>query len=436
MNRIFRFNQNFLIRTPFLITFITLSIISLLILQHTNNFNNPVFGFMLSKVEKQFIWLILGFAIFIILQFLRLRFLNEKIYTMYFVTIILLLLPFLGDTIKGAQNWFMGFQPSEFGKIIIVIALAKFLSDNKKNINNIYFVFISGLIILIPTIIFIIQKDIGTALVYFSIFIPMLYWVGLKSRYCFLIFSPIAVGYINMTFNVYGDPKNPSIYNDSIIPVLVLISWLIINFIFLFKNSRKISNMFILIISLLFINIFFAILSDYSWDYMEKYPKSRAGYIKPRIENFIIPTLNPYSGGYQVAQSKVAVGSGGFFGLGLGEGTQVKFQFIPESDTDFIISSIAEALGFLFIFIIILVYLNLFYWLLDYAHKARNEFLSLLIIGYSSMFFFHCIITLGMAVGIAPVTGLPAPFLSYGGTFTLSCFIMLAICNNISNNNI
>ena len=436
MNRIFRFNQKFLIRIPFLITFIVLPVISLLILQYTNNFNNPIFGFMLSKVEKQFVWLILGFIIFMILQFLRLRFLNEKIYSMYLITIILLLLPFLGDAIKGAQNWFMGFQPSEFGKIIIVIALAKFLSDNKKNINNIYFVFIASIIILIPTIIFVIQKDIGTALVYFSIFIPMLYWIGLKPSYCFLIFSPIAIGYVNMTFNVYRDPENPAIYNDSIIPILVLISWLIINFIFLFKNSKKSSNIFILTISILFINIFFAIFSNYSWEYMEKNPKGKIVYIKSRIENFIIPTLNPYSGGYQVAQSKVAVGSGGFFGLGLGEGTQVKFQFVPESDTDFIISSIAEALGFLFIFIIILVYLNLFYWLLDYAHKARNDFLSLLIIGYSSMFFFHCIITLGMAVGIAPVTGLPAPFLSYGGTFTLSCFVMLAICNNISNNNI
>ncbi len=436
MNRIFRFDQKFSIRIPFLITFIVLSIFSLLVLQYTNNFNNPLFGFMISKVQKQFMWLILGFIIFLILQFLRLRFLNEKIYSMYILTIILLLLPFFADAIKGAQNWILGFQPSEFGKIIIVIALSKFLSDNKKNINSIYFVFISGLIIIIPTLIFVAQNDLGMALVYFSIFIPMLYWVGLKSSYCFLIFSPIAVGYVNMTFNVYGDPENPAIYHDSFIPIFILMIWLIINFIFLIRNSKKSSNIFILTVFILFINIFFTIFSHYSWQYMKENPTGTIGHAKARIENFIIPTLNPRSGGYHVAQSKVAVGSGGFFGLGLGEGTQVKFQYLPEADTDFIVSSIAEALGFLFIFIIILVYLNLFYWLLDYAHKARNDFLSLLIIGYSSMLFFHCIITLGMAVGMAPVTGLPAPFLSYGGTFTLSCFIMLGICNNISNNNI
>ena len=432
MNKIFRFSQRLYIRIPILISFIILPIISLLVLQYAANFESSIFGVMLSRVEKQFIWLILGFFIFLILQFLRVRFLNEKIYLMYMLTILLLILPFFADAVKGAKNWIFGFQPSELGKIIIVIALAKFLSDNKKNINTISSILISAIIILIPTLIFIGQKDIGTALVYFSILIPMLYWIGLKPIYCFLIFTPIAAGYINMTFNVYGDNIG---YSNSSIPILILFAWLIINFIFLIRSNKKGVNILILLASIFFINIFFTIISDYSWEYMND-SRNRLSYIKARIENFIIPTLNPQDGGYQVAQSKVAVGSGGFFGLGLGEGTQVKLQFLPEADTDFIISSIGEALGFLFIFIIILVYLNLFYWLLDYAHKTRNNFFSLLIIGYSSILFFHIIITLGMAVAVAPVTGLPAPFLSYGGTFTLSCFIMLGICNNISNNNI
>tara|TARA_B100000029_G_scaffold164513_1_gene160627 strand:+ start:52 stop:1344 length:1293 start_codon:yes stop_codon:yes gene_type:complete len=430
MNKIFRFNQSLSIKMPFLITFIVMPIISLMVLKFAGNFDSPIFGIMLSRVEKQFIWIVLGILIFFVLQFLRLRFLNEKIYLLYTITVILLILPFFADAVKGANNWIFGFQPSEFGKIIIVVALAKFLSDNKKNINNVYFIVVSSFIILIPTMIFFVQKDIGTALVYFSIFIPMLYWIGLKPTYCFLIFSPIASGYINMTFNVYNhyDIK-------SMIPTIILFVWMIINFIFLKKHYKTFLNISVLIFSIIFINTFSTVLSHYSWEYM-KNSNNKLSYVKSRIENFIIPTLNPKAGGYQVAQSKVAVGSGGFFGVGLGLGTQVELQYLPEADTDFIISSIGEAFGFLFIFIIILVYLNLFYWLLDYAHKARNDFLSLLIIGYSSMLFFHSIITLGMAVAIAPVTGLPAPFLSYGGTFTLSCFIMLGICNNIANKNI
>ena len=136
-----------------------------------------------------------------------------------------------------------------------------------------------------------------------------------------------------------------------------------------------------------------------------------------------------------MAQSKIAVGSGGMFGNGVSESTQVELDYLPEADTDFIVASIGEALGFVTIILIILIYMNLFYWQLDYAYRSRNIFNSLIIIGFSSMLFFNCIISLGMVVAIAPVTGLPAPLLSYGGTFTLSTFIMFGLSNNISNNN-
>ena len=259
MNKFFRFNQKFSIRIPFIITFFILSIISILTLNFASNFESSIFGFSLSRSERQMIWLALGVIIFFLFQFLRLRLLNEKIYSLYLITIFLLSLPFFADSVKGARNWIFGFQPSEFGKVIIVIALAKFLSDNKKNINNIYYIIISALIILIPTLIFFAQKDIGTALVYFSILIPMLYWIGLSPKYCFLIFSPIAVGYINMTFNVYD------YYNiDSLYPIFILIIWLFINFIFLIKNNKKTFTMVSSIISIVFINIFFTIVSNYS----------------------------------------------------------------------------------------------------------------------------------------------------------------------------
>ena len=181
-------------------------------------------------------------------------------------------------------------------------------------------------------------------------------------------------------------------------------------------------------------NLSSAVLSDSAWQHLESSESNRMVDIRGRIENFIIPSLNPNAGGWQIKQSMVAVGSGGLFGVGLGEGTQVKLNFLPEADTDFIISSIAEAFGFSFILVIIFIYILLFYWLLVYAQKAKSNFSSLIIVGYSSILFAHSIITLGMAVALAPVTGIPAPFLSYGGTFTVSCFAMLGICNNISNN--
>ena len=432
INRVFTLNQKFFIRFPFIITCIILPFISLYILNYAGNFESSILGlnFSLSRVEKQFLWIILGFLTFLIIQFLRIRFLNEKIYSLYIITVIMLLLPFLSDAVKGSQNWFFGFQPSEFGKIIIVIAFSKFLSDNKKNINNPITVLISSIIILIPALIFLYQKDIGTSLVYFSIFIPMLYWAGLKPAYCFLIFSPVGAGYVKMSFLVHES------YNMNITASIITLSiWIILNFIFLSKIYKQKFNVVMIIFSIIIINIMTSVASDISWNYLESKESKTFSYVKKRIENFIVPSLNPQDGGYQVAQSKIAVGSGGMFGNGVSESTQVELDYLPEADTDFIVASIGEALGFITIFLIILVYMNLFYWQLDYAYRSRNIFNSLIIIGFSSMLFFNCIISLGMVVAIAPVTGLPAPLLSYGGTFTLSTFIMFGLCNNISNNN-
>ena len=430
MRRIFRFNQKISIRLPILVSVIILSIISLFILKYTSNNTGQIFGIELIRAEKQFLWIIIGSFLFIFIQFFRLRFFHEKIHFMYIGMLILISLPFFSEEVKGAQNWIFGFQPSEICKIIIVMVLAKFLSDNHKRINSSYSIFISLIIILIPVIILSIQKDIGTALIYSSILLPMLYWAGLNLFYIFLISSPIISMYVNMSYNIYN-----SYSMEGFFPIIFLSLWIFSIFLVLFKLffTQNNINKYKFIIIILIINIGTVIISDQAWDYLNQDNASYT-HVKKRIENFIIPSLNPHDGGWQVQQSMVAVGSGGTFGLGLGEGHQVQGGFLPEPDTDFIISNISETFGFSSIFLIILVYLFLIYWLLNYAEKCKQNFFSLVVIGYLSILLFHILITLGMAVSLAPVTGVPAPFLSYGGTFTLSCFAMLGICNNISNN--
>jgi len=233
-----------------------------------------------------------------------------------------------------------------------------------------------------------------------------------------------------MSYNIYNDYSIEGGF-----PVIFLFLWFLSIFLVLVKlffsdiNINRYKYIFVM----LFINIGVVIISDQAWDYLNQ-DNANYTHVKKRIENFIIPSLNPHDGGWQVQQSMIAVGSGGVFGLGLGEGFQVQGGFLPEPDTDFIISNISETFGFSSIFLIILVYLFLIYWLLNYAEKCKQNFFSLVVIGYLSILLFHILITLGMAVSLAPVTGVPAPFLSYGGTFTLSCFAMLGICNNISNN--
>tara|TARA_B100000700_G_C14982132_1_gene826959 strand:- start:892 stop:1767 length:876 start_codon:yes stop_codon:yes gene_type:complete len=289
------------------------------------------------------------------------------------------------------------------------------------------------LLIIIPIFVFILQRDLGAVLVYAFVFIPMIYWMNVRLSFIFFLISPILTAYTILSIQIYGYYQASSKF-----PYIILLLLIIFNFILLLKfiSNKKTSNRYKLFFIVLYIgfNFLTAFISNISWDYLENSRSARLSDLRGRIENFIIPSLHENAGGWQIKQSMVAVGSGGIFGVGLGEGTQVKLQFLPEADTDFIISSIAEALGFISIFLIILVYMYLFYWLLIYAQYCSSNFLSLLIIGYSSVLFAHIVITLGMAVALAPITGIPAPFLSYGGSFTLTCFAILGICNNASNN--
>lgn len=435
MNRIFNFKQKFYVRIPILISFIFLSFISISILKSAGNFESEFFGITFSRVHKQLLWIFLGFIVFCLFQFVRLRFFHEKMFFLYIGFIMIISLPFMGEVTKGAQNWIFGFQPSEIGKIIIVISLAKILSDNKKYINNFIFIMLCLLILFIPVLIFVAQKDLGAALVYSSIFIPMIYWAGAKPSIIFLLISPILSVYTALYINIYK--ANPMYEGYTYI---ILSIYFLMLFIFLIKfisNSKESPQYKIFFISIfIFLNVIFSLLSSYSWNYLAETQNTsnRSRDLKGRIENFIIPSLNENAGGWHIKQSMIAVGSGGIFGVGIGEGTQVKLRFLPEADTDFVIASIAEALGFIFIFFIILLYFNLLYWLIFYAYQLPSLFLSLLVIGYSSILFSHMIITLGMAVALAPITGIPAPFLSYGGTFTLTCFAILGICNNASIN--
>ena len=145
---------------------------------------------------------------------------------------------------------------------------------------------------------------------------------------------------------------------------------------------------------------------------------------------------DPQGTGYQVLQSITAIGSGGIWGKGLGQGTQTQLRFLPVRDTDFIISVIGEEIGLFGITIIILSFFMILYWIITYACTISNRFSSLTLIGFVSILFIHLIVNMGMTVGLLPVTGLPAPFLSYGGSFLLTCFLILALTNNIINRHI
>ena len=180
----------------------------------------------------------------------------------------------------------------------------------------------------------------------------------------------------------------------------------------------------------IFLNILFAISAPYIWNNF-LHPHQRS-----RIETFLNPLQDPQGSGYQIIQSIISIGSGGIIGKGIGQGTQTHLKFLPVRDSDFIISVVAEELGLLFIFLVLISIYFFIYWCFTYAQKIENNYVSTLIIGCSTILYMHMIINMGMISGLLPVTGLPAPFISYGGSFFLTCSILVGLINNAINNHI
>ena len=385
---------------------IFLCVVSLFLLKSTSN----QAAFFNSTLFRQMIWILAGAIGIVIIQYLRIQLFYEFGYFFYGFLIFLLILTMFMPTISGAKRWIMlgpiNFQPSEIGKIIVIFVLAKFLSDRREIQNSWMIIFISIILALVPALLVFKQPDLGTAIVYLAVTIPMLYWVGVKPFYLFIVIAPIV----------------------SILAASNLISfyiWIIIILITLFIIRPKLKYGILILV----MNISFGTLTSFIWSNL--YPHQRE-----RVLTFLDPMKDPHGAGYQIIQSMTAIGSGGLTGKGFGLGTQTHLRFLPVRDTDFILSVAGEEFGFLGILLILGLFLSLFFWMITYAQKITNKFASLSIIGFASLLFVHLFINLSMTIGIFPVTGLPAPFISYGGTFLLTCLCIIGITNNIISQNI
>tara|TARA_B100000579_G_C22816286_1_gene848030 strand:- start:774 stop:2006 length:1233 start_codon:yes stop_codon:yes gene_type:complete len=401
-------NQKIQIRWSIVSPALIFILIGLVSLSSTSDLNNLSLS---STFYKQCIWFLIGIIAFCFSQFIRIQFLYDCSYIFYFFLIFLIGLTMLAPEIKGAKSWIVFgpiyFQPSELGKIFYVSCMARFFSDNySKNDFSIYLFFILFLAI-IPPLLIMQQPDLGTAIAYLSIILPILYWSNTRLYVIFFIISPI--------FSIFATYQ-----------LWVFYLWMLL-FLIVVVISRP--KAFIAVFNFL-LNISCAISAPYIWNnFLEPHQQKR-------ILTFLNPMLDPLGAGYQVIQSMISIGSGGFWGKGLGQGTQTGLKFLPVADSDFIVSVTAEEIGFKAIFLIILFISIFIYWSVNYSYKIENKYVSTLIIGYSTLIYSHMIINLGMISGLLPVTGLPAPFISYGGSFFLTCSIILGLINNAINNNL
>ena len=386
---------------------VLLCLLSLLLLNSTSS-ESP---FITSTFSRQLLWLAMGVFVFIGVQFLRIQFFNEYAYHFYAVLIIAILGTYFMPIKGGAHRWLiigpLSIQPSEIGKVFMVFALAKFLSDQRENFNHLRILILTILLALLPALLVFSQPDLGTAIIYLAITYPMLYWAGIRPYYLFIVVAPVIS--ILAAFNI-----------------IAFYLWMLIIIVLLIYSQPKVLEG----VTLFIVNVSCGLLTPYIWNnFLYDHQRNR-------ILTFLDPLRDPQGAGYQIIQSMTAIGSGGFWGTGLGQGTQTHLRYLPVRDTDFIISVSGEELGLFSILLILFLYSFFIYWMLVFAEKIRNNFSSLVMIGFVSILFVHLLVNMGMTVGLFPVTGLPAPFISYGGSFLLTCIMMIGLINNITNNEI
>ena len=363
-----------------------------------------------SRYGKQMFFSGISFFVGFIILIIDWKFFYSMTYIFYFLIILLLIgVLFQGAITGGASSWFelglFKFQPSEFAKFITALALAKYYNNiNSKSISfrdrlKVY------AIIIIPFLLIILQNDLGTAIV-FSAFILVLYREGLSGN--ILIFGLIIATLFALTLLI-----EKTILISIIISIVLLV-------IIIYKKTKK--NIFTLLtICTLIVSFIFSV--DYIFNNVLA-PHQRA-----RVNIYLGIDIDPHGAGYNLIQSKIAIGSGGVTGKGYLNGTQTRFDFVPEQSTDFIFCTIGEEWGFLGSVIFISSFIGLLLRLLFLAERQRSNFSR--IYGYSvaTILFLHFFINIGMTIGLMPTIGIPLPFISYGGSslmgFTVLVFIFL-----------
>jgi rod shape determining protein RodA len=306
-----------------------------------------------------------------------------------------------GHVSKGAERWIalgaLKLQPSEFAKIGLLLALARCLSAKSVELAKPSSLLAPAALVVLPFALVLKQPDLGTALVMGGMVLPMLLWAGMPLFEIALLVSPL----LSMLLSFHVLPWG--IYFLSFCVLL-----------YLARPSLAIASVSVLT------NILFAGATAIIWNLLHDYQKSR-------IVSFLDPARDPFGTGYQIIQSKVAVGSGRFWGKGFLQGTQTKLSFLPEQHTDFIFSVFGEQFGFLGVLILILLFFLLVYRCFSVAKESRNRFINLLSVGIGSILGLHIFTNIAMTVGMMPVTGIPLPLLSYGGSFIFTCMILLGL---------
>ena len=316
--------------------------------------------------QRQLVFLGVAVSFILALSFFDYRILKNYSFTslaIYSLTLVLLLASLVSSSVRGINAWItigpLRLEPSELAKLAVIILLAKYFSQKHVEIYKVHHIIVSGFYAGLPAFLVLIQPDLGSAFIFFAIWLSMLLAAGIKRKHLLIIFLASVV--------------------------LCSVAW---------------------------------------FSFLEPYQKSR-------ISSFLNPYLDPRGEGYSIIQSKVAIGSGWFWGNGLGKGTQSKLGYLPEAHTDFAFASYAEQFGFIGIAGLFSALAYFLFRAGKIGFGARNNFAKLFSVGLIAFIFTHVMINAGMNMGLLPVTGIPFPFLSYGGSFLITLSLGIGLLESI-----
>jgi len=363
---------------------------------------------------RQAVWILISFAALTVISRVPLRHLDQIALPVFLFSLLLLILILIaGPKIGGARRWLalgpLRLQPSELAKVAFILVNAHLLARSAEEGRSLAATALSFGVMAVPMILILREPDLGTSLVFLAVWVGMVFWYGIPG--ILLLGSGSAL--LSAVIMLYSESQLTAwpwaIY------ILVLIG------ILFFVNMNIPSKVVLLVI-----NVGFGLGIPFFWGKLKPYQQER-------ILTFFDPSRDEFGTGYQAIQSKVAIGSGGLFGTHYLQGTQKGLAFLPERHTDFIFSVVGEELGFVGAVALLGLFLVIILRGIDHAGAARRPFASFVAVGVVSYFTFHVVVNVAITTGLMPVTGLPLPLISYGGSNLLTSSVLLGLLLNVSS---
>jgi rod shape determining protein RodA len=363
-------------------------------------------GYVATAYQRQAAWLIVAMLTAYVISRTPVRVIEWSAVPAYGVAIVLLVLVKLFGSGAGTAASMKGWltiggvrigQPGEVAKLAVVLMLARVIAQRRDPVRSLVDLWRPCAVVLVPWVLIMLQPDLGTGIVFIGLFFGMLFWAGVPWPLLLLLASPAVSLILAFSTGAWG---------AWFLALVGLVLWV---------RPYLIEGVAVIVA-----NVVMGVVAPLLWERLQPYQQKR-------LLVFLDPSIDPQRSGYHVIQSQVAIGSGGLFGAGFTDGSQKRLAFLPAQHTDFIFAVVGEELGFLGVTVALCLFLALFLRCIRVATRGSDAFASLVAFGIAATWFVHVIVNIGMTLSLMPVTGIPLPFFSYGGSFMLVCWLAVGL---------